>query len=83
VEAGLADVIQLFREAAFDPAEVEALCLAYEKARRLLNDRGQPPIVQEVIAERIISAARRGVLDPGKLCEMALTAVGNKAVFER
>jgi hypothetical protein len=79
----MAEVVQLFREAAFDPAEVEALCLAYEKARLSLHDRGQPAIVQEIIAGRIISAAKRGVLDPDKLCEMALTALGNKAMFER
>ena len=79
----MAEVVQLFREASFDPEEVEALCLAYEKARRSLHDRGQPPIVQVIIAERIIDAAKRGDLDPDKLCETALIALGNKAVFER
>jgi hypothetical protein len=60
---------------------VKALCLAFEKARRSLHDRGQPSIVRTIITERIIAAARRGVLDPDK--ELALTALGNKAVFER
>jgi len=80
----LASIVNLFHEAAFGPEEVELLALAYDKARRSLHDRGQPPVVQTVIAERIIAAAKRGERDPDKLCEAALSAtLGNKAVFER
>ena len=73
----------MFRGESFDRYEVDLLRLAYDKARRSLHDRGQPPIVQVIIAERIIAAAKRGELDPDKLCETALIALGNKAVFER
>lgn len=80
----MSDVATLFREAAFDPDEVEHLCLAYDKACRSLHDRGQPPVVLEIIAKRIIEAAKRGERDPDRLCEAALSpALGNKAVFER
>jgi hypothetical protein len=71
-----------FQEAEFDPETIEVLAAAYEKARRSLHDRGQPQIVRDVIAARIIAAAQAGERDPDKLCEMALTALGNKAVFE-
>jgi hypothetical protein len=39
--------------------------------------------VQEIIAARIIAAAKTGERDPDRLCENALAALGNKAVFER
>jgi len=73
----------MFREAAFDPEEVQILCDAYEKARRSLHDTGQPDLVTEIIAQKIISLARTGERDPEKLCEGALVALGNKAVFDK
>jgi hypothetical protein len=79
----MTNVVKLFQAAAFDPEEVETLASAYEKARRSLQDRGQPDIVQTIIAERIIAAAKGGERDPDKLCETALRALGSKAVFER
>ena len=76
-------VVELFRDAAFDPEAIKILCAAFEKARKSLHDRGQPPIVQEVIARRLVACAQRGERDPDKLCEAALSALGSKAVFER
>jgi hypothetical protein len=78
----MSTIVALFERADFDPETIEILATAYEKARKSLHDKGQPLLVQEVIAGRIISAARTGLRDPDKLCEMALTALGNKAVFE-
>lgn len=75
-------VDKLFREAAFDPEEVKILCAAYDMARRSLHDTGQPDLVTEIIAGKIISLARAGERDPAKLCEGALVALGNK-VFGR
>ena len=49
---------------------------AYDKARKLLHDRGQPAIVNEIIARRIIEIARKGERDPDKLCERVLSAFG-------
>jgi hypothetical protein len=37
--------------------------------------------VQEVIAARIIAAARGGERDPDKLCRTALSALGQKVDF--
>ena len=56
---------------------------AYEKARKSLHDTGQPQIVNEIIAQRIIALAKQGERDPNRLCAGALSALGNKAVFEQ
>ena len=77
----MSKVVALFEHTAFDPETI--LEAAYEKARRSLHDKGQPALVQEIIAQRIIAAAQTGERNPEKLCETALTALGNKAVFER
>lgn len=39
-----------------------------------LHDIGQPELVREVIARRIIKAAQKGERDPAKLCAVALAA---------
>ncbi len=87
----MGEVEEFFHNSAFDPETVKSLCDAYDKACRSLHDNGQPKIVSEVIAlriislakERIISLAKEGERDPDRLCAGALTALGNKAVFER
>jgi hypothetical protein len=38
----------------------------------VLDDGGQPKIVLEVIAQRIIEAVKRGERDPARLVEAAL-----------
>jgi hypothetical protein len=41
-------------------------------AFKALDDMGQPKIVLEIIARRIIEAAKRGERDPARLVEAAL-----------
>ena len=79
----VASVFQLFRSTAFDPETIRTLGDAYERARRSLHDTGQPDLVKEVIAQRIIALAEEGERDPEKLCEGALSALGSKAIFEK
>jgi hypothetical protein len=76
-------VTDLFSASAFDPDTVKTLCEAYDRARRSLHDTGQPEIVNEVIAQRIIALAKQGERDPSKLCEGALSSLGKKAIFEK
>jgi hypothetical protein len=79
----VAKVFHLFQRTDFDPETIAVLTAAFEKARKSLHDKGQPPLVEEIIAGRIIAAAKTGELDPDRLCEAALMkALGNKAVFE-
>ena len=73
----------LFRATAFDTETVKTLCDAYDKARKSLHDTGQPRIVNEIIAQRIIALAEKGERDPDRLCAGALSALGSKAVFEK
>jgi hypothetical protein len=56
----------------FDPEALAALGEAFDAALEALDDLGQPKIVREVIAQRIIEAARRGERDPARLVEAAL-----------
>ncbi len=78
-EATRMTVIELFRATAFDPKTLSMLFEAYDQAHRSLDDSGQPDIVNEVIAQRIIALAEKGERDPDRLCAEALTALGNKA----
>lgn len=57
---------------AFAPEVISAMQAGFEAALKELHDTGQPQIVLEVIAARIIAAARLGERDPGRLREAAL-----------
>jgi hypothetical protein len=65
-------VIPDFEAAAFDAQIVLAMGLAYDRALYELHDRGQPDLVKEVIAKRIVAAATTGVTDTERLCEIGL-----------
>jgi hypothetical protein len=56
----------------FDPEALEAMVEAFDAAYKALDDSGQPKIVLEVIAQRIIEAARCGERDPARLVKAAL-----------
>jgi hypothetical protein len=62
--------------AAFDPEATEAMMEAYDRACRSMHDWGQPVIIREIIAKRIIQLAARGEQDPDQLCEQALRSLG-------
>jgi hypothetical protein len=70
-EAGLGGV--------FDDHATKAMGEAFDAACKDLHDTGQPAMVYEVIAKRIIEAARSGERDPEKLRDWALTAFGGKS----
>jgi hypothetical protein len=78
----MATVVALFQNTGFDPETIEIMARAYEKARKSLHDKGQPSVVQEVIAGRIIAAASTGERDPDRLCRGALSALGANVAFE-
>ncbi len=75
----MADKTKLFTDAAFNNAEVVILLDAYVRACRSLHDRGQPDIVTDVIAERLITLAKAGQWDPQKLSEGALGTLSSAA----
>ena len=49
---------------------------AFDSACKELNDAGQPAIVYEVIAKRVIDGAKNGERDPVRLRNTALAALG-------
>jgi len=56
----------------FDPKALATMDEAFDAACKALDDTGQPQIVREVIAERIIAAASTGERHPARLLEAAL-----------
>ena len=63
---------------AFDAEATACICAAFDKACRDLHDGGQPEIVREVIAKRMIEIAGRGERDPQKLSDATLASLGLK-----
>ena len=49
---------------------------AYDMTRKELHGRGQPQLVQEIIASRIIALAKTGERDPARICSEALVSLG-------
>lgn len=60
---------------AFSPEAIQTLIKAYDMALTSLQERGQPDVVREVVAKRIIEAAQRGVVGSASLCADALLAL--------
>jgi hypothetical protein len=56
----------------FGPEAIAAMGEAYAAALIELHDTGQPQIVLDIIAERIIAAASLGERDPVRLWKAAL-----------
>jgi hypothetical protein len=56
------------------PGAIKVLGTAYDMAIASLHDVGQPEVVWEVIAKRIIEAAQQGQYDPAALCAAAWEA---------
>jgi hypothetical protein len=56
----------------FEREAIAAMSKAYEASLKDLHDTGQPELVLEIIAGRIIAAARTGERDPIRLREAAL-----------
>jgi hypothetical protein len=57
---------------AFGPEAIAEMTEALEAACEELGDTGRPEVVREIVALRIIAAARLGESDPVRLREAAL-----------
>jgi hypothetical protein len=60
---------------AFDDDTVKVLGEAFDAACKELHDTGQPEIVREIIAKRIIEAATKGERDPARLRDAGLAGL--------
>jgi hypothetical protein len=63
----------VMQRGAFDPEAIAAMTEAFDAACEKLGDIDQPEVAREVIAGRIIAAARLGERDPARLLEAALS----------
>lgn len=73
--SAMTEVVQIFRDRAFDPEGIERLSLAYELASKSVRDR-RPAADTETIARRIIGLAAQGECDPRNLADRALKDLG-------
>ena len=60
----------------FDDRVTDLLGQAFDAARRELRGKGQPDIVYEIVAVRIIQAAQKGERDVSRLTAAGLAALG-------
>jgi hypothetical protein len=74
----VASILQFIRKtgAVFDDCATQIMGEAFDSACKELHDRGQPTIVYEVIAKRIIEAAKNGERDLVRLRNAGLAALG-------
>jgi hypothetical protein len=63
----------VMQRGAFDPEAIAAMTEVFDAACGKLGDVDQPEVAREVIAGRIIAAARLGERDPARLLEAALS----------
>jgi hypothetical protein len=66
----------LLETGVFSPDEVTAMAQAYDTVRKKLHDRGQPALVNEIIAKRIIELAKLRALNAQELADRALASFG-------
>jgi hypothetical protein len=60
---------------AFDEFATRVMAEAFDTACAELQDRNLSELVREIIAGRIIEAARRGERDPKRLCSIGIAAM--------
>lgn len=72
----VASILPFIPRAVFDDATTRIMGEAFDAACRDVPDQGQPAVVYEAIAKRIIATARKGERDPAKLCAAGLAAIG-------
>ena len=68
-------ILERVKAGEFNEEAAQAIGAAFDAACKALGDTGQPQVVQDVIAGRIIDEARRGERDPQRLCDYALAAI--------
>jgi hypothetical protein len=71
----VASILPFIPRGVFDDAATKAMGEAFDAACKALHDSGQPTVVHEVIARRIVAAARKGERDVWRLRNAALEAL--------
>jgi hypothetical protein len=76
--ARMASILQFIRQdrSDFDDNLTRIMGEAFDAACKTLPDSGQPDLVREIIAKRIIEAVKKGERNPLRLRNRALAALG-------
>jgi hypothetical protein len=75
----MAQILQFIRpEKVFDSETTAVLAAAYERAISGLRACGQPEVMREVVARRIIALAAKGERDPERLYAAALAGLSSR-----
>ena len=69
------DVIRIVEGGSFDAEITRIMGQVFDKACNSLRDFGSAVLVHEIIAKRIIEAAKNGERDPARLYEQAVRVV--------
>ena len=69
-------ITPFLKDVAFDPESMRAMDLAFDQVCGQMRDRGQPSVVLEVLARRIVEIAETGERDPDRIAQRALIALG-------
>ena len=73
----MAPILQFIRpKSDFDDETTRLMGEAFDTVCKDLDDTGQPALVREIIAKRIIEAARKGERDPVRLRNAGLAVLG-------
>ena len=67
---------RLLQGATFSPEEIQAMSEAYEAVRKKLHDRGQPDLVNEIIAKRIVEVGKAKALNATEMANRVLKSFG-------
>src|SRR5690242_15718673 len=65
---------KLLGQGAFSPEEIAIMVEAYETVRERLHDRGDPELLNEQIAQRILGLAKLGTLDTKEMVSRVLAS---------
>ena len=76
----MASILSFIAKGAFDDATLGVTSQAFDAACKELHDDGQPLIVQEVIALRIIAAVQKGERNVTRLRDISLAALEHTRV---
>jgi len=67
---------RLLEGVSFSPEEVRAMTTAYEAVRKKLHDRGQPELVNEIIAKRVVEVGKTKALNAAEMTSRVLKSFG-------
>jgi hypothetical protein len=68
-------VVRFLPRGVFDDEATHAMGEAFDSALAVLGEKFQPNVIHEVIARRIITAARKGERNPNRLRDTAIAAI--------